>query len=107
MSEPVVRLRGESTGVDRYGNPVMVDVELDLPPAAFAPEGSPESGEPGRSIVSQAPTLYWRDAWPDVVASDRVRVRGEVFAVDGRPVEWRSPWSGVGGLVVRLRRADG
>lgn len=104
--EPVVRIREQVTGEDRYGNPVTADVEEPLPNAAFAPEGAPEVTEPGRVVVSQSPTLYWREEWPDVVASDRLRVRGVEYAVDGDPADWRTPWdSGPGGLVVRLRSA--
>jgi len=107
IGEPVTRIRGEVTGADRYGNPTTVDVETDLPPAFVAPEGAPEVAEPGRVIASQSPTLYWRDERPDVIVTDRLRVRGEVFAVDGVPADWRSPWGGVGGLVVRLSRSVG
>lgn len=108
FGEPVSRVRGEASGVDRYGNPTVVDVEVDLPPAAFAPAGAPEVAEPGRVIVSTAPTLYWRGERPDVVASDRLRVRGVVYAVDGAPADWRDPWgSDLGGLVVRLAESAG
>jgi len=104
VTEPVTRIRAQVTGEDRYGNPTTTDVESDLPAALFAPEGSPEIAEPGRTIVTQGPSLYWRGEWPDVVSSDRLRVRGEVFAVDGHPADWRGL---TGGLVVRLRRVEG
>ena len=106
--EPVTRIRATVTGVDRYDNPVTTDVETELPPAAFAPEGSPEQDAVGRIVISQSPTLYWREVRPDVVASDRLRVRGVEYAVDGVPADWRDPNGGpLGGLVVRLSRSDG
>lgn len=106
--EPVTRIRAEVVGEDRYGNPVTGDVESTLPSAGFAPEGSPEVDQVGRVVVTGRPSLYWRGEWPDVVASDRVRVRGVVYAVDGTPADWRDPWgSPLGGLVVRLKVSDG
>lgn len=108
LGEPVTRIRGTVTGQDRYGNDVVSDVESALPDAMFAPEGSPEVPDPGRVVVSQAPTLYWRGEHPDVLASDRLRVRGELYAVDGKPADWRDPWgSDLGGLVVRLKASAG
>ena len=106
--EPVTRIRETVTGEDRYGNPTTEDVQAALPSAAFAPEGSPEVDPVGRVIVSQSPTLYWRMERPDVVASDRLVVRGVEYAVDGKPADWRDPnGSALGGLVVRLSRSDG
>lgn len=104
LTDLVVRLRKEQTGEDRYGDPVYGDVESPLPGALFAPGGTSEPVGPGREPVVMEPTLYWRNQWPDVVASDRLRVRGRVFEVEGEPAEWRG--KRVGGLVVTLRRVE-
>lgn len=101
---PVVRLRLEQTGEDRYGDPVWEDVSTDLPPALFAPGGVEEPVEPGRAPVVSEPTLYWRNAWPDVIASDRLTVRGKTYSVEGEPADWRG--ARVGGLVVRLKLVE-
>lgn len=108
--ETVTRIRPTESGVDRYGNPVFTDAEVDIPGAFFAPEqSSTELTQVGRVPVITKPSLYFPGAWPDLVASDRVRVRGLVFEVNGDPADWRNPWGGPlpGGLVVTLERVTG
>jgi hypothetical protein len=108
--ETVTRLRKTASGVDRYGNPLYPDApaEKSIDGAFFAPGGTSEPVEPGRSPVITEPTLYFPHAWPDIVVSDQLRVRGVVYDVTGFPSEWRSPYgSQVGGQVVTLRRTDG
>lgn len=108
--ETVTRVRrGPSPGLDRYRKPLPgADVETPIEGAAFAPEGSPESVEVGRVVLSEAPKLYFRQSRPDIVASDRLRVRGDLYDVSERPADWRDPWgSDVGGLVVTLKRSEG
>lgn len=98
----VTRLRREQVSTDRYGNPVFDLVESDLPDLAlFAPKDVIPSPEVGRSPIVVEPSLYWFKAWPDVVASDRLRVRGVEYEVLSVPADWRS--EAVGGLVVKLR----
>lgn len=103
-TEPVKRYRREQTGVDGYNNPIYGRVSTDLPPALFAPGGVSEPIEPGRDPVVTEPTLYWRRKWPDVLASDEIEVRGDVFRVRGKPADWKG--STVGGLVVSLYLAE-
>ena len=100
-TDVVTRLRREQTGTDRYGNKVFGVVESVIPELAlFAPKDVIPSQEVGRSPVVVEPSLYWFKSWPDVVASDRVRVRGVEYEVLATPADWRS--SSVGGLVVKL-----
>lgn len=103
-TERVSRLRKQQAGEDRYGDPIFEEVESALPRALFAPGGVSEPVEPGRAPVVTEPTLYWRRQRPDVRASDRIKVRGRVFEVEGEPSDWRG--RSVGGLVVKLRRAE-
>ena len=108
--ETVTRIRaGEQTGVDRYGNPVYgPDVETLIEGAFFDPGSSNELIVVGGVPMTTTPTLYFPGRWPDLVADDRVQVRGVEYHVDGRPGDWRSPWgSNAGGLVVTLRLAEG
>lgn len=110
MTDPVTRIRrGPQTGTDAFHQPTYgPDVETALPEALFAPGGSTEPVEPGRTPVITVPTLYWRDAWPDVVSTDRLRVRGTPFEVQGKPADWRPARDGgPGGLVVQLRDPAG
>lgn len=86
---PVDRLRSDTSGVDAFGEPIPGGHEVtNLPPAFFAPGGSVERLGPGVDTVTTSPCLYWRGAWPDLVAGDRVFVRGRVWEVDGDPQEW-------------------
>lgn len=110
MSRTVTRLRGEETGVDRYGNPVVEVTELDIDGALFAPErDSAESVEVGRQQSPSRPTLYWLRQHPDIVRTDQIRVDGVVYDVDGEPAVWRDDLGGssLGGLVVTLKRVEG
>lgn len=101
--EAVTRLRRDETGEDRYGNPVFQDVEFDLPGALFAPRDIIPAAESGREPVVTVPTLYWDELWPDVIASDRLRVRDIVYEVQSQPAEWLGEG---GGLVVKLRESQ-
>lgn len=98
---PVTRLRRQKTGEDRYGNDLFEEVPTELPPALFAPKDEIPVAEPGRAPVVTVPTLYWRRQWPDVLASDRLTVRGVTYDVQTDPADWRGQFTG--GLVVKLR----
>ena len=110
MMETVIRIRrGPQTGTDAFGQPIYgPDVPTDIPGALFDPGGSTEPFEPGRTPLVTVPTLYFPGAWPDIVATDRIRVRGHEFAVTGVPADWRPVMdSGPGGLVVSLADPEG
>lgn len=99
--DAVTRLRREQVGEDRWREPIFDLVETELPGARYAPKDVIPAPTPDREPVVIEPTLYWLREWPDVVASDLLRVRGIVFEVQTDPAEWRG--STVGGLVVKLR----
>lgn len=110
MTESVTRVRaGEPTGAnDAFGQPIIgPPTELVIEGALFAPGGTSEPVEVGRAPVITEPTLYFRDQWPDITAHDLVRVRGDLYAVEGRPANWH--WGDVadGGLVVTLKAVEG
>lgn len=109
FGSPVTRRRfAPSADLDRYGNPVMVATETELPElAAFDPGGTAESIEADRGAVTTSPSLYFAEP-PDLAPSDEVQARGEWFTVEGAPLIYVSPFDGVtGGVVVRLKRVDG
>lgn len=108
IGEPVVRVRRQVTGTDRYGNVVFEDVETPLVErAAFDPGGSREPVEVGREQVITTPKLYFPYERPDLREDDSVIVRGERFTIEGDPAEWRSPFgSALGGVVVELQRVE-
>lgn len=112
FGETVWRLRdGESPGTDGRGHPLPGEPlpEVPLDRAAFDPGGSREPVEVGRAATITTPRVYFRDYAPDVVSTDRLRVRGLVYRVTGRPAEWRDPHAGnaVRGLVVELDLVEG
>lgn len=109
IGEAVTRIRTQSAGVDRHGNPVPGDpVESPLFGALFAPGSTSEPFEVGRAAVIAEPTLYFPRTWPDLRPTDQVRVRGGVFEVIGDPSDWRSAYAtAAGGLVVTLKRVEG
>ena len=106
IGEVVTRLRAAESGPDRYGDPTYGDpTETDLAGALFAPGGTQEPVEAGRTAVITNPTLYFPGVWPDIVPTDQVRVRGDVYEVIGDPANWQL--DGQGGLAVELRKVDG
>lgn len=101
-TELVTRLRREQSGEDRYGNAIYSEASFDIEELAlFAPKDVIPAQEVGRLPVIVEPTLYWFNAWPDIRAEDRVRVRGVVYEVESIPADWRG--STAGGLVIKLR----
>jgi hypothetical protein len=108
VGEPVQRVRREVTGTDRYGNDTYEDVATELAErAGFDPGGSREPVEVGRDQVVTNPKLYFPDQRPDLREDDAVIVRGERYAIEGDPADWRSPFgSTLGGLVVELQRVE-
>lgn len=102
--DSVTRLRRTETGEDRYGLPIYETAETELPKALYAPKHVSPAVEVGRQVTVVEPTLYWPNKWPDVVASDRLRVRGREFEVHTIPSEWQG--HGVGGLVVVLKDSE-
>lgn len=80
---------------------------LDIPGCGIDPGGSTEPVEAGRTAVITTPTVY-APPGVDVRAGDRLQVRGRTYAVDGRPAEWASPFTGwQPGTVINLKEVAG
>ena len=104
----VVRVRRDTAGTDRYGNPTYSETQTVLGGrSVFTPGGSSEPVEVGRERVVSSPKLLFAGSWPDVRADDRLIVDGRTFTVEGRPASLRGPVSDRGGLVVALREVEG
>lgn len=94
------------TGQDGDGNDVYGDVEVSVR-GAFAPEGYTELIQ-GQDVVIANPTIFLEDGEPTPKPTDRMRVRGDVYEIDGKPLEYRNPFSGDRpGAVVRLEKVTG
>lgn len=108
--EEVTRIRtAASAATDVYGNPIPgADVEIVIPGAAFDPGGSVEPVEIGRASVVTTPKLYFRDSVPDVISTDRLRVRGVTYSVVGKPAIWVNLFTSIAaGMVVELLAVEG
>jgi hypothetical protein len=78
---------------DDYGNDVPgPDVETDYAGCAVWPRVSSEDEQARDQIIEGLNVLFPVGA--DVLSTDRVRVRGETFHVDGDPGIYRSPLTG-------------
>lgn len=87
--QAVTRLRTAPGARDQYGERMPGQtVEEPLPDALFAPGGTSEPVAAGSAPVLSSPTLYWPGQWPDITATDRVRVGATTYRVEGRPADW-------------------
>lgn len=109
MRETVVRLRAEPTGEDRYHNPIRdwdnAD-RVDIAGCSIAPRTEGEDTDRGREGVVIGQVVRVPRA-VDVLATDRLEVRGELYQVDGEPAHWRSPYTNRQGTEILLRRVEG
>lgn len=98
-------------GYDPYGDPPPgPTVEIEVDGCAVAPRTSAREGEyhtyDRDALVAGLRIFTPADA--DIRYTDQVRVRGEVYEVEGEPAPWSSPYSGrQPGRVVMLRRSQG
>lgn len=94
-------------GPDVYGNDVPGSpVETEVPGCAVAPAGTSEDAQ-GRDQVSTGLSV-WLPHGTDISATDRVRVRGQLYEVSGTPETWQSPFTGsVSPVQISLSRVVG
>lgn len=105
QTETVTRLRA-GTVTDPYsGEPTEswdTPDELDIVTLAPAePRPSQEPVQDARNALTSGWTLYLPEG-ADVARNDRMRVRGEVFPVQGEPADWMGA-----GVVVQAFRTEG
>lgn len=108
MTESVVRLRGTIVSVGQ-GN-TLVDWDdpdtLTLAATAVAPRTSAEEND-NRDAVIVGLTVYLTPG-SDVVAADRMTVRGVDYEVVGEPGDYRNPYDpSIDGMQVDLERVAG
>lgn len=81
--------------------------ELTITDLAFNPGSSNEPTEVGRNSVVTQPEVY-APVGVDVLAGDRLQIRGRTYSVEGDPQEWRSPFTGwEAGVVIKLKIVEG
>lgn len=108
MGERVIRLRA-GTRQDSRGDDVADwtnPSRRSYTARGVEPVSSTEDNDNRQAVITGF--RVYLPAGADVVAGDRVTLRGLTWEVDGRPADWRSPvGSSVGGLVVALRSTVG
>lgn len=109
--ETVTRLRGTTTTDPYSGQSTQIDWttpdSLDIDGCAFNPGESSEPLQTARNAVLTRPEVY-APPESDILAGDRLVVRGDTYEVQGHPQDWRSPFTGWRpGLVVPLERVEG
>ncbi|MBQ1047856.1 hypothetical protein KBX50_05205 [Micromonospora sp. C51] len=88
-------------GRDAFGDPLPgTAIETLVPGCLFAPGPSTENQIAAMQVDSDA-TIY-APPGVDVRPTDRIRVRGEVYEVAGKPQDW-----GRAGVVILLRQVTG
>lgn len=100
--ETVVRLRSTGGGFDRYGDPIPgTDDETPIDGALVAFASSSEPVVVGRNSVITQDTLYLPEG-TDALATDRFRVRGKEYEIEGEPADWAGA-----GVVVAIKKVTG
>lgn len=88
-NQQITRLRAVD-GTDEYGNDVLdwsAPDELPISGVSVQPEAAPEATDPARDAVG-ARWLVIADPGTDVTAVDRVSWNGQLYSVDGQPLEF-------------------
>lgn len=109
IGETITRLRAGSASnrvgasIDDWSDPA----ELDIDGCAVAPRDADEENAGGRQTVIAGFNVY-APPGADVLATDRLRVRGEIHEVIGEPGVWINPFTGATpGVEIRTRRVTG
>lgn len=106
-----IRLRAAVVEDPYSGEPTGRDWDtadtLALSDLAFNPGSSNEPREVGRNAVITQPEVYG-PVGIDVLAGDRLEIRGRTYEVEGDVSEWRSPFTGwEAGVVIKLQAVEG
>jgi hypothetical protein len=109
--ETVVWIKRD-VGAGQDGNDTYVEVaretivNVPVAPADANGTGSNENTDAREQVTFGATAFFPADKTP--TAMDQVVVRGELWDVQGQPLEWRSIWSSwVPGTPVQLKRVEG
>lgn len=108
IGETVTILRPGTPTTDIYGNDIPgADTRIDITGCAVAPRLRGDSTDAGRQGVIVGMSVYF-PAGTDVLATDRLEVRGETHTIEGDPGYWTSPYTGTArGVEVATLRVEG
>lgn len=95
-------------GTDSYGDPLPITrTGGDITGCAVAPRYSTEPTERGRQGVIVGLSIY-APTGSDILFTDLIEVRGQVYMVEGDPGDWVNPFTGwAPGMEIALKRAAG
>lgn len=100
-TETVWRLRPPAK--DAFGDRVAgATDELEISGCLFAPAGSTESAPGSFANTVDSPATVYTPPGIDVLPTDKLRIRGQLYEVLGEPQQW-----GFKGCVVNIRRVTG
>lgn len=101
-------LRDSPGGLDDYNNPVTsTTTSTDIVGCAVAPSGSTEPAALGRNGLVVDLTVFV-PAGSDILFTDRIKIAGVVYSIDGDPADWSNPFTGtVFPTELALQRAVG
>lgn len=109
--DTVTRIR--PAGTDWQGDPAGSATETDVTGCMVEPAGSQggqassrEANSSGGDTVITTAQLF-APAGTDILATDRVRWRGDVYAVDGKPDKWHDDTGAEDHVLARLRLLEG
>lgn len=88
-------------GRDQFGDETGPPAEFDIDGCLFAPGPSQEAGLGAEQVRAEG--HVYAPPGADVRATDRVRIRGQVYGVVGQPQDWGARF----GLVVAVRAVIG
>jgi len=105
--ETVTVLPGPPTA-DAYGDPIpSTRVGGDIPGCGVAPRYSTEPTVRGRQGVIVGLSIY-PPMGSDILFTDLLMVRGQVYMVEGDAADWVSPYTGwAPGMEVAVKRTGG
>lgn len=104
--ETVTVLTRSPAGRDAHGNEIWTWAERDVPGCIVWPSGSSEQTEARDTVTDRINVSF--PYGTDVSAVSRMRVRGELYEVDGTPEQWSSPLTGWrAGVLVRGVKVTG
>lgn len=106
FAESFTILSEQLSGQDGDDNDVYTPVEVSAN-GTFAPEGSTVLIQ-GQTTVLDHDTVYLNDGEPTPKETDRMRVRGLIYNIDGTPALYLNTLTGYQpGAVVRLLKVSG
>lgn len=93
LGNATVTVVSTTTDTDPDGNKTTVQTRTDVPGCAFAPRSSNERADARTPAVITGGTVYM-PAGSVLDADDGIEVDGVLYAVEGDPGKWVSPFTG-------------